>query len=82
MPFPGRAWTVWGRGGIVADFSDAICLCVLLEAEDAEIVNTGLLSGEADFIRESTVLVKIPFCVENRPKGHRLLDMHVDSSSV
>ena len=53
--------------------------------EDVEMVNTGILTGEADFMRESTGLVKIPLYVENGPKGgyrHQLLDMHVDSSSV
>ena len=53
--------------------------------EDVEMVNTGILTGEADFMRESTGLVKIPLYVENGPKGgyrHQLLDMHVDSSSI
>lgn len=53
--------------------------------EDVEMVNTGILVGEADFMRESTGLVKIPLYVENGPAGgyrHQLLDMHVDSSSI
>ena len=53
--------------------------------EDVEMVNTGILTGEADFMRESTGLVKIPLYVENGPAGgyrHQLLDMHVDSSSI
>ena len=53
--------------------------------EDVEMVNTGILVGEADFMRESTGLVKIPQYVENGPAGgyrHQLLDMHVDSSSI
>ena len=84
-------------GGKGAAASDAITITAPDIAENGavvpvsvsttlpEVTRVSILSGEADFIRESTVLVKIPFCVENRPKGgycHRLLDMQVDSSSV
>ena len=53
--------------------------------ENVEMVNTAILTGEADFMRESTGLVKIPLYVEHGPAGgfrHQLLDMHVNSTAI
>jgi len=55
------------------------------QVENVEMVNLKVLTGEVDFLRESTALVKIPLYKENEEKaGFRvvLLDMHVDSSSM
>jgi len=55
------------------------------QVENVEMVNLKVLTGEVDFLRESTALVKIPLYKENEEKaGFRtvLLDMHVDSSSL
>lgn len=53
--------------------------------EDVEMVNLKILTGDVDFMRESTGLVKIPLYKENEEKGGFrtvILDMHVDSSSL
>lgn len=53
------------------------------QVEDVEAVNLKVLTGEVDFLRESTGLVKVPLYKENEEKGNFntvLLDMHVDSS--
>ena len=53
------------------------------QVEDVEAVNLKVLTGEVDFLRESTGLVKVPLYKENEEKGGFntvLLDMHVDSS--
>ncbi|GAB4557280.1 MAG: ABC transporter substrate-binding protein [Anaerolineae bacterium] len=58
---------------------------VSVQVEDVEMVNLKVLTGEVDFLRESTALVKVPLYKENEDKaGFRvvLLDMHVDSSSL
>ncbi|MEM7133869.1 MAG: ABC transporter substrate-binding protein [Chloroflexota bacterium] len=52
---------------------------------DVEAVNLKVLTGEVDFLRESTGLVKIPLYKENEEAGNFttvILDMHVDSSNV
>jgi peptide/nickel transport system substrate-binding protein len=55
------------------------------QVEDVEAVNLKVLTGEIDFLRESTGLVKVPLYKENEEKAGFntvLLDMHVDSSTV
>mgnify|MGYP005845437481 CR=1 len=55
------------------------------QVENVEMLNLKLLTGEIDFMRESTALVKIPLYKENEEKaGFRvvLTDMHVDSSGL
>jgi len=55
------------------------------QVEDVEAVNLKVLTGEVDFLRESTGLVKVPLYKENEEKAGFntvLLDMHVDSSTV
>lgn len=55
------------------------------QVEDVEAVNLKVLTGEVDFLRESTGLVKVPLYKENEEKGGFntvLLDMHVDSSTI
>ena len=56
-----------------------------VQVQDVEMVNMKVLTGEVDFLRESTALVKVPLYKENEKKaGFRvhLLDMHVDSSYI
>ncbi len=58
---------------------------ISVQVEDVEAVNLKVLTGEVDFLRESTGLVKMPLYKENEDKaGFRvvLLDMHVDSSAL
>jgi peptide/nickel transport system substrate-binding protein len=58
---------------------------VSVQAEDVEAVNLKVLTGEVDFLRESTGLVKIPLYKENEDKAGfkvHILDMHVDSSTL
>lgn len=55
------------------------------QVEDVEAVNLKVMTGEIDFLRESTGLVKMPLYKENEEKGGFnavLLDMHVDSSTL
>lgn len=55
------------------------------QVEDVEAVNLKVLTGEIDFLRESTGLVKVPLYKENEEKAGFntvLLDMHVDSSTL
>lgn len=55
------------------------------QVEDVEAVNLKVLTGEIDFLRESTGLVKVPLYKENEEKAGFttvLLDMHVDSSTI
>lgn len=52
---------------------------------DVEMVNVKVVSGDVDFLRESTALVKIPMYKEAEEKAGFsvvLLDMHVDSSGL
>lgn len=56
---------------------------VSVQVEDVEMVNQRVLSGDVDFLRESTALVKVPLYKENEASGGFrtvLTDMHVDSS--
>jgi peptide/nickel transport system substrate-binding protein len=53
--------------------------------EDVEMLNVNIFTGDVDFMRESTGLVKVPLYKENEEKGGFttvLLDMHVDSSNL
>ncbi|MCB0111091.1 MAG: hypothetical protein KDE53_34455, partial [Caldilineaceae bacterium] len=55
------------------------------QVEDVEAVNLKVLTGEVDFLRESTGLVKVPLYKENEESAGFntiLLDMHVDSSTL
>jgi len=55
------------------------------QTEDVEMLNLKALTGEIDFMRESTALVKIPLYKESEEQaGFRvvLTDMHVDSSGI
>lgn len=55
------------------------------QVEDVEAVNLKVLTGDIDFLRESTGLVKVPLYKENEEKAGFntvLLDMHVDSSTI
>jgi peptide/nickel transport system substrate-binding protein len=55
------------------------------QVENVEMVNMKVFTGDVDFLRESTALVKMPLYKENEDKaGFRvqLLDMHVDSSGL
>ena len=42
---------------------------VSVQVEDVEMVNQRVLSGDVDFLRESTALVKVPLYKENEEKG-------------
>ena len=58
---------------------------VSVQVEDVEMVNQRVLTGDVDFLRESTGLVKVPLYKENEEKAGFntvLLDMHVDSSAL
>ncbi|HRA65393.1 MAG TPA: ABC transporter substrate-binding protein [Caldilinea sp.] len=58
---------------------------VSVQVEDVEMVNQRVLSGDVDFLRESTALIKVPLYKENEEKGGFrtvLTDMHVDSSML
>jgi peptide/nickel transport system substrate-binding protein len=55
------------------------------QVENVEMVNMKVLTGEVDYLRESTALVKIPLYKQSEKKAGfkvALLDMHVDSSSL
>lgn len=58
---------------------------VSIQVEDVEAVNLRVLTGDIDFLRESTGLVKIPLYKENEAQaGFRtvLTEMHVDASTL
>lgn len=55
------------------------------QVDNVEMLNLKALTGEIDFMRESTALVKIPLYMESAEQaGFRvvLTDMHVDSSGL
>ena len=55
------------------------------QMENVEMVNVKVVTGDVDFLRESTALVKVPLYKENEEQAHInvvLLDMHVDSSGL
>lgn len=52
---------------------------------DVEMVNVKVVSGDVDFLRESTALIKIPMYKEAEDKANinvLLTEMHVDSSGL
>ncbi len=58
---------------------------VSVEVGDVEAVNLKLLTGEVDFLREDTALIKLPLYKENEEKaGIRitLLETHVDPTAL
>ncbi|MBN1872968.1 MAG: ABC transporter substrate-binding protein [Anaerolineae bacterium] len=55
------------------------------QVDNVEMLNLKALTGEIDFMRESTALVKVPLYMESAEQaGFRvvLTDMHVDSSGI
>ncbi|MCR6669378.1 MAG: ABC transporter substrate-binding protein [archaeon YNP-WB-040] len=58
---------------------------ISIQVQDAEMANMKVLTGEVNFLRESTALIKLPLYKQNEKKaGYRthLLDMHVDPSCL
>jgi len=58
---------------------------VSIEAQDVEMVNMKVLSGEVDFLREGTALEKMPLYKANEEKGGYkvyLVDHHLDPSGL
>jgi peptide/nickel transport system substrate-binding protein len=58
---------------------------ITTQAADVEMVNVKVVSGDVDYLRESTALVKVPMYKEAESKANInviLLDMHVDSSGL
>jgi len=56
-----------------------------VQAADVEMVNVKVVSGDVDYLRESTALLKVPMYKEAETKANIntiLLDMHVDSSGL
>jgi peptide/nickel transport system substrate-binding protein len=57
---------------------------VSTQQDNVEMVNLKVMSGDVDFLRESTALVKMPLYKQNMAQAGfdvRLLEMHVDSSN-
>jgi peptide/nickel transport system substrate-binding protein len=55
------------------------------QVQDAEMANMRVLTGEVNFLRESTALIKLPLYKQNEKKaGYKvsLLEMHVDPSAI
>ncbi len=58
---------------------------ISVQAADVEMVNVKVVSGDVDYLRESTALIKVPMYKEAETKANIntiLLDMHVDSSGL
>jgi peptide/nickel transport system substrate-binding protein len=58
---------------------------VSTQQDNVEMVNLKVMSGDVDFLRESTALVKMPLYKQNEAKAGfnvRLMEMHVDSSNI
>jgi peptide/nickel transport system substrate-binding protein len=58
---------------------------VSTQQNDVEMVNLKVMSGEVDFLRESTALVKMPLYKQNEAQAGfkiALMEMHVDSSNI
>jgi peptide/nickel transport system substrate-binding protein len=58
---------------------------VSTQQDNVEMVNLKVMSGDVDFLRESTALVKMPLYKQNEAKaGFKvvLMEMHVDSSNI
>jgi peptide/nickel transport system substrate-binding protein len=55
------------------------------EVQDVEALTIRVLAGDADMVRESTALVKLPLYKENEEKAGirvQLMDMHVDPTAL
>jgi peptide/nickel transport system substrate-binding protein len=55
------------------------------QQDNVEMVNLKVMSGDVDFLRESTALVKMPLYKQNAAKAGfavALMEMHVDSSNI
>jgi peptide/nickel transport system substrate-binding protein len=58
---------------------------VSTQQDNVEMVNLKVMSGDVDFLRESTSLVKMPLYKQNEAKAGfkvALMEMHVDSSNI
>jgi peptide/nickel transport system substrate-binding protein len=58
---------------------------ISVQVGDVEAVNLRVFTGEVDFLREDTALVKLPLYKENEEKGNyrvHLLDTHVDPTAL
>jgi len=58
---------------------------VSTQQDNVEMVNLKVMSGDVDFLRESTALVKMPLYKQNEEKAGfqiHLMEMHVDSSNI
>jgi peptide/nickel transport system substrate-binding protein len=58
---------------------------VSTQMENVEMVNMKVATGDVDFLRESTALVKVPMYKEAEEKANievKMTDMHVDSSGL
>ena len=58
---------------------------VSTQQDNVEMVNMKVMTGDVDFLRESTALVKMPLYKENEAKAGfavDLMEMHVDSSNI
>jgi peptide/nickel transport system substrate-binding protein len=58
---------------------------ISVQAADVEMVNVKVVSGDVDYLRESTALLKVPMYKEAEAKANIntiLLDMHVDATGL
>jgi peptide/nickel transport system substrate-binding protein len=58
---------------------------VSTQQDNVEMVNMKVMTGDVDFLRESTALVKMPLYKQNEAKAGfkvTLMEMHVDSSNI
>lgn len=58
---------------------------VSTQMENVEMVNMKVATGDVDFLRESTALIKVPMYKEAETKANidvKMTDMHVDSSGL
>ncbi len=58
---------------------------VSTQQDNVEMVNMKVMTGDVDFLRESTALVKMPLYKQNEAKAGfavDLMEMHVDSSNI
>jgi len=58
---------------------------VSTQQDNVEMVNMKVMTGDVDFLRESTALVKMPLYKQNEEKAGfkvALMEMHVDSSNI
>jgi peptide/nickel transport system substrate-binding protein len=58
---------------------------VSTQQDNVEMVNMKVMTGDVDFLRESTALVKMPLYKQNEEKAGfkiALMEMHVDSANI